>query len=161
MELQCSLRSVQNDKRQHERAMTNRETDPAFIDFHDATVMSITLHGDASAILTFGSINLFYASGPDEYDVWECSASIACYEVRRLKVIGTLDSHSWVSDGSMMNAEEQVASLTADESPVLSMSLSLMSGTDVQLSMAAAKIVDVNRVKYLEKWTGPLVSTKE
>jgi hypothetical protein len=137
--------------------MADQSMRPAFIDFHDAVIMRITLHADSSVIVSFDSLNFFYATGPDEYEVWGCAAGIACYGVRAFEVNGRLHANACVSHGSMLDAQQQeVSTLTADESPIISMSLTLISGTDIRLSMESAKLDTVKRVKKLERWTGPL-----
>jgi hypothetical protein len=61
---------------------------PAFIDFHDAVISSVKLGGDFSAIISFESLNCFYAIGANEYEVWACAADIACYAVQAFKSNG-------------------------------------------------------------------------
>jgi hypothetical protein len=137
--------------------MANQPMRPAFIDFHDAVILSVTLHGDSSVIISFDSLNCFYAAGPDEYEVWACTASIACYGVQAFEVNGKLDSNASVSHGSILDAQQrEIPTLSANESRISSMSLTLLSGTDIRLSMDSAKLDTVKRVKQLERWTGPL-----
>ena len=137
--------------------MPINQSGPAFIDFHDAVIGSITFHGDSSALISFESLNFFYSTRPDEYEVWACAASIACHGVSAFEVRGKLDSNIGVSEGSMLDAQQrEVLTLTEDESPVTSMSLKLASGADMRLSMESAKLSTFKQVKYLENWTGPL-----
>jgi hypothetical protein len=129
----------------------------AFIDFHDAVIFSVMLQGDSSVNLNFESLNCFYRVGPEEYEVWACAISIRCYGVQVFKVNGKLDSNVWVSHGSMSDAQQcQVLTLSSVESKVSSMSLTLFSGTEIQLLMDSAKLGKVERREHLENWTGPL-----
>jgi hypothetical protein len=137
--------------------MADRLMTPAFIDFHDGVIGKITLHGDSSVMISFESLNFFYATGPDEYEVWACAADIACYGVRAFEVNGRLDSDVWVSQGSMLDAQQlEVLALTADESRISSISLTLISGAEIRVSMESAKLHTLKPVSRLETWTGPL-----
>jgi hypothetical protein len=137
--------------------MADQSMGPALIDFHDAVIRSITLQGDSSAIISFDTLNFFYPTGPDEYEVWECAAGIVCYGVQAFEVSGRLNSNTCVWEGSMLDAQQrEVPTLAADESPITSMSLTLMSGTNIRLSMESAKLDTFKRVKLLERWIGPL-----
>jgi hypothetical protein len=116
------------------------QLEPAFIDFHDAVITSITVHGDSSVLISFESLNFFFSTGPDEYEVWECAADIACQGVQAFEVSGRLDSEACVSHGSMLDAQQrEFPVLTADKSPITSMSLTLISDTNIRLSMESAK----------------------
>jgi len=137
--------------------MVHQPMQPAFIDFHDAVIASITLQRDSSLIITFDRLCFFYSVERNEYEVWVCAASIACSGVRTFELKGKLDPGICVSHGSMQDAEErEIPTLTADETPLSLMSLTLMSGTDVRLSLESAKLHALKRVKQLENWTGPL-----
>ncbi len=137
--------------------MANQPVELAFIDFHDAVILDVTLHGNSSVVITFDNLNCFYAAGLEEYDVWACTARIVCYGVKFFEVRGRLDSNVSVLDGSILNSQQsEVATLSTDESEISSMSLTLLSGTDVRLLMDSAKLDTVKRVKQLERWSGPL-----
>ncbi|HTY55848.1 MAG TPA: hypothetical protein VMB26_11630 [Candidatus Binataceae bacterium] len=132
-------------------------TQPAFIDFHDAVISSVKLHGDSSATISFENLNCFYAVGPDEYEVWACAADISCYGLRALELKGRLDSSVWVSHGSMLDAQQsEVLALSTEESQISSLSLTLLSGTEIRLSVGSARLETLKRLEQLEKWTGPL-----
>jgi hypothetical protein len=137
--------------------MAKQPMEPALIDFHDAVILSVTLHGDSSVIIRFERLNCFYAAGPDEYEVWTCSASIACYGVQAFEVNGKLDSNTGASHGSILDPQQrEVPALSADVLRISSMSLTLLSGTGIRLSMDSAKLDTVERVRQLERWVGPL-----
>jgi hypothetical protein len=132
---------------------------PSFIDFHDGIIASITLNSESSLIVSFDFLNFFYRVDQDEYDVWLCTARIACSGVGTFELNGHLEPDVCISSGSMRDAAgQQVPILTSDETPVRFISLTLLSGTEISISMKSAKLHEFKRIKYLERWSGPLHS---
>jgi hypothetical protein len=139
--------------------VVHQPVQPSFIDFHDAVIASITLNNDSSLIISFDSLNFFYRVDQDEYDVWFCTARIACSGVGTFELNGHLEPDVCISSGSMRDAAgQQVPILTSDETPVRFISLTLLSGTEISISMKSAKLHEFKRIKYLERWSGPLHS---
>jgi len=100
---------------------------------------------------------LLLPSRENEYQAWVSAASIACFGVRTFELKGNLKPDVCVSHGSMKDARQQeIPTLTADEAPVSSMSITLISGTEISLSLKSAKLSTVTPVKRLERWIGPL-----
>jgi hypothetical protein len=130
---------------------------PAFIDFHDAVLSSITFHSDASLIVDFNHLNCFYSAGPDEYEVWLCVATIGCSGVRAFELKGKLEPDVCLLNGSMQDSQgSEVPTLSKDETPSILMRLTMMSGTEIRWSMESAKLLTLSLVQQLERWTGPL-----
>ena len=133
----------------------------AHIEFHDARLSSIHVQPEGVAELVFDSLNVYRELAPEQYEVWEYHAVLRIEGVSGLEVDG-----AWMPDTAVMTASVDGKEETIDGLGLLSsraihqFELNLFGGTTLRLIATSMRMTIGKASRFLETWTGPLVSGK-
>jgi hypothetical protein len=132
---------------------------PADVDFHDATIGSITICADSSVVFDFDHLCIFYPAEIDRYEVWSAKARLLCFGVERFEVKGKFIGDVCVSEASIQDDQGKEIvpmPISPETARVNELCFTMMSGTMIQLTLDRALLEVLANIRRLEDWTGPL-----
>lgn len=132
----------------------------SLIELHDARIAAFRLQMGGKADFEIAHLVVFLQVGSEEYDVWSFAARIHLQGVRYFELTGELAKDDRVLDaeftgnGGNVLAWKQLAA----GAPINRIVLDFASGVKLTLACETAQISLGERVKFLERWTGPLIT---
>jgi hypothetical protein len=133
----------------------------ALVDFHDAKVSEVRLLPGGCVILSFSTINVFERTAEeDRFDVWVYRMTLLTEDVKSLQSSGTWSVDTFVAeltvDGEAPKGDPWVFGA---DGGAHQFALAFIGGASILWTGTRAVLKTSARVKYLERWEGPLVSS--
>ncbi len=133
----------------------------ACVEWHDAEVGAIILHGDDPSVIEFTHLPVYHEVHAEKFEIWSYRASLQLFSVRKVLLEGEARNPDYVSDAvafgddgvftsGMLPINEQV---DVDRIEVV-----FGSGRRIEFQCRHVQLVLREAIEHIEDWEGPLVS---